>query len=738
MSHVFVAMDSKLGRRVVVKILLPELAGGVSVDRFEREIRLSATLQHPCIVPVLEAGDAEGLPFYTMPFIDGKSLRSRLSNGPLPVPDVVKVLRDVASALACAHASGVVHRDIKPDNVLLSGGYAVVTDFGIAKAVSDARAGPVVGVLTGLGISVGTPAYMAPEQAAADPATDHRADIYSFGVLAYELLVGEPPFAGRSPHATVAAHFTEKPTPLSTRRPDVPGTLAAGVMRCLAKEPAARPQCAADLLEWLTVNPAEHGAVSAGDASAELAVAVLPFTNLSSEPENEYLSDGITEEVMNALSRLGAVRVAARTSSFAFKGKAPDLYTVGQQLKVTAVVEGSVRRAGSRVRISAQLVNIADGFRLWSDRYDRELTDIFTLQDEIAAAVAAALQGMLLSPESGRLAMSVPAVRVQHAPVNADAYELYLRGMHILRNQVVAGATARAIELFERAIAIDPLMAPVHCALGNANLLYAIQAMRPSRDVCPRALSSARRAIELDPMLAEAHTLLGYTSFMFEWDWVMARTHLERALVLDPNDPTTLARSAVFEVSQRHFDLAMAQARRAIYVDPLSPYVRTLAGFTLVAAGAAEDACAVLSEGLELYPHHLTLLRTMAQALMRLGRLDEARVVLERTLDRGRQDPWLLLRLIELNAAEGATSEAELRVEELIQLRTTVRVSRFHIACGVSRVGRLEEAFTWLEEAIRERDVWVALMGVAHEAEVLRLDPRFDGVAHRLGILREG
>ncbi|MGH7526832.1 MAG: protein kinase domain-containing protein, partial [Gemmatimonadales bacterium] len=384
MSKVYLAEETALGRRVVIKTLPPELAQAVSSERFRQEIRFAAQLTHPHIVPLLAAGESEGLPWYSMPYHEGATLRARLTGGPLPIAEAVSLLKDVARALAHAHEHGVVHRDIKPDNVLLAGGIALVTDFGVAKALTAATGAGQDGITT-LGVVLGTPAYMAPEQGTGDPATDHRADLYAFGCLAYEALTGAPPFGNRPPAALIAAHAIEPPEPLARRRSDVPPALAELVMRCLAKEAADRPQSAAEVLQALEGVPsgtrsprgrraaviAAMLAILAGlgvvfgpgrravptggerpdDAGPLHSVAVLPFVNTGGDPGDEYFSDGMTDELAHALAGLPDIRVAGRTSSYAYKGKAATVQEIGRALGVRGIIAGTVRRAGDRLRV---------------------------------------------------------------------------------------------------------------------------------------------------------------------------------------------------------------------------------------------------------------------------------------------------------------------------------------------------------------------------------------------------
>ena len=498
MSRVFVATETALGRRVVVKVLPPEISGAVSADRFRREIQLAASLQHPHIVPVLTAGASEGLPYFTMPFEAGESLSARLArDGSLPVRDVIAILRDVTQALAYAHTHGVVHRDVKPDNIMLTGGVAMVTDFGVAKAISAAGGGAAI---TSTGLAIGTPAYMAPEQGSADAESDQRADLYALGAVAYEMLCGRMLFPGRSPQQMIVAHAVETPRPVVECRPDAPPALAALVMRCLEKDPAKRPSSAGGVLRALdpvsaASAPRRRTLVTAAAGLAEVAVvvaggyalstrrapapgppsersiAVLAFENTGGDKENEYFSDGMAEELMTQLSKVPGLRVAARTSAFAFKGRNEDAREIGRRLNVGTVLEGSVRKSGKRLRVSARLVDVSTGYQLWADEYQRDLTDVFAVQDELTRAIVSALQ-IHLTP-------SGDAALVKRATTNVDALTLYLRGRYFYERRTEADLTQAAL-YFQKAIDADPLYAPAYSGLADSFTLLAAYGFRAS------------------------------------------------------------------------------------------------------------------------------------------------------------------------------------------------------------------------------------------------------------------
>jgi serine/threonine-protein kinase len=453
MATVYLAQDLKHNRAVAIKVLHPYLAVNLGPERFLREIQIAAQLQHPHIVPLYDSGQAGDLLYYVMPYVEGESLRQRLEREPqLPIDDVLHLGRAVATALDYAHRHQVVHRDIKPENVMLHEGEAMVTDFGIAKAVTAAASDN----LTQTGATVGTPAYMSPEQASGVVDLDGRSDVYSLGCVIFEMVTGRTPFVGPTAQAIIAQCFTNSPPPLRDSRARVPEWLEQVVAKALAKEPAGRFATAAEFAQGLripgaTTPPGATAATPAPQAATVVkSIAVLPFVNMSADPENEYFTDGIAEEIINALSKVQALRVASRTSAFAFKGKNQDIRKVGEQLNVSTVLEGSVRKAGTKLRVTAQLVNVADGYHLWSERYDRELQDVFAIQDEIAENIVKALRVVLSDREGAhgqrsglRLLPPGPAVLPSVPTYGHSVCAAHVRARDRRRPELCAGLRRR-------------------------------------------------------------------------------------------------------------------------------------------------------------------------------------------------------------------------------------------------------------------------------------------------------
>jgi serine/threonine-protein kinase len=608
MSRVFVAEDRRLGRTIVVKVLHPDLAAGVSATRFEREIQLSARLQHPHIVPLLSAGEIDGLPYYTMPFVEGESLRARLSrDGALPVADALRLIRELADGLAYAHEHGVIHRDLKPENVLLSGKHAIVTDFGVAKALSVATHGVTgggdgfTGNTTALGVAIGTPAYMAPEQATGDPHIDYRADLYSLGVIAYETLTGEHPFSGRSPQGMIAAHLTESPLPIAARRAGVPPAAATLVAGLLQKKASDRPQSAAEVLTALDgINPSTEtqphalparglprvppsalvGALVVVAALVGVAViasrrevvaeqpvlAVLPFENLG-PPGDAYFADGLTDEVTSRLAGVSGLRVIGRVSAQQYKGSTKSPRQIARELGATHLLTGTVRwersdSGGGHVRVSPELVRAADQSSIWSEPYEGPLRDVFRVQTSVAERVAAALDVALLSGEHRTVAARPTA--------NLAAYDAYLHGLanSARKNRFTPGSVDAAIAEFERAIDLDHGFALAHAHLALSYLDKRILANDPAYFVKGKA--SAERAVALDSTLADAQFARA-SALRSEEKIELSYAAISLATKAAPSNTEMLYFLAETEEILGRPDLAREVGDRALVLDPQSP-----------------------------------------------------------------------------------------------------------------------------------------------------------------------
>ncbi|MEO5817326.1 MAG: protein kinase [Gemmatimonadaceae bacterium] len=725
MSHVFVAEDKALGRKIVIKVLDPELAAGVSAERFKREVTLTAKLQHPHIVPIYSAGEVSGLPYYTMPFVTGDSLRTRLErDGALPVMQTMSILRDVALALECAHEHSVVHRDIKPDNILLAGRSAIVTDFGVAKAfVISSRPGTT---LTSMGMTLGTPAYMAPEQGAADPTVDHRADLYALGIVAYEMLTGKTPFAGRPAMAMIAAHVTEEPAPIDALRTGLPPALSQLVMQLLVKDPGGRPQSAAELLAALAdigTRIDERGQLRA-DASEIRSVAVLPFRNLSHEDGGEYLSDGITEEILNALARLPSLRVAARSSSFAFKNMDVDVKDIARKLRVGNVLEGSVRQAGTHIRVTAQLSNAADGFQMWSERYDRELADVFDIQEDIATKIAASLQVALF--DSGARITSP----VRRTSVDIEAYELYLKGRHFLGRRIED--MQRAEEYYQRALERDPKFALAHTGMAEVHFLYTMYDAVVPRVGVPKARMAALRALALDPNLAEALIVLSNASLFYDWNHAETLRLIERAMRLKRSDPLVHSAHAFYLASLGRHEEAIERATYASELDPLGVLASGNRAIVSYLGSRFEDAVAYCESTLDNDADDSEAYRWRALSLFQLGRRDEAFQSIASSVDQSQRHYWPLANQAAMLARAGKEREALEMLAELEKRAIDEPIPPLALASVHYGLGNIDAFFAMLDKSIAARDLWLIQLNVDPGFAAVRADPRFKAAVARI------
>jgi serine/threonine-protein kinase len=794
MSSVFVARDNSLGRNVVVKVLPYELAATVSVDRFKREIMLSAALQHPHIVPVLSAGETDGLPFFIMPFVDGESLRARLSRGPLSVREAVSILKDVARALIYAHGRGIIHRDIKPDNILLSSGSATVTDFGVAKALSASRerdrpaTSTRSGTITLVGTSIGTPAYMAPEQAAGDPNTDHRADLYALGIVGYEMLVGTPPFHGRAPQQLLAAQLTEAPPPIASRRYDVPQALAALIMRLLEKEPVNRPKSAADVARaledpavvsgtflsqpaprsarpkrvlWALAGAGILASVAAGGAwfsnrhstppgaaggattaagtavgaAATKSIAVMPLVNISRDTSDAYFAAGMTAELTNALSRIPGLRVASGTES-AVRTQEASPIDLAKALNANMVLVGTVQRDGGRMRVTARLVNTADGFTVWSDMFERESKDVFKVQDDISSAIVAAISPELASaaPAGSTTVATKPAPTTDHGTSDLQAYDLYLRGHYFFDKRGEANLR-RALDYFQQAAKRDSMFARAYAGMGSVYAQLPLYAHMRADSVLPLALAAINRAVSLDSTLPEAFASRA-TVLQASWRWSDAERDYRRALKLEPNYAAAHQWYGEMLAINGRTTESVAQLKRATELDPLSPITFGSYALALLAARTPDPAIAAARRAVEL-DSTLVVTRFMLGAVyLQAGRGPDAVRELETAaqLDTSSVQTLGLLgyayaksgnkpRALEL--AKGLEADAGRRVSG-----AAAAAARVYVALGDN-----PHALSLLERAAAEHDSFFSSESLAEGFfDPLRGDPRFIAIARSVGL----
>lgn len=592
MATVFQAVDLRHERKVALKVLHTELSASLGPDRFLREIKLAARLNHPHIVPLYDSGEAEGFLYYVMPLIEGESLRDRLlRDGKISTEESLHLVRGIASALDYAHRLNIVHRDIKPENVMLQDGEALVTDFGIAKAVSVASGD----TLTQTGMMIGTPAYVSPEQAAGDAVIDGRSDQYSLGCVLYEMLSGRKPFTGATAQAVLSKRFSEPVPSIREVFRDATPEIETALQRALSKDSVERFPTTIEFARALVashLSTPDGSLLTQTSSGTAKSVAVLPFSSQGGDQESEYFADGVAEEIINALSKIKALKVSSRTSSFSFKGRNEDIREIARKLQVGTILEGSVRKAGKRLRVTAQLVNAADNSQLWAERYDRELEDVFAIQDEISANIVSSLR-VVLTEDEKKAIEQVPTA-------NVEAYEYYLRGRQFF-HQHRRRAMEFAVQMFENAIELDPGYALAHCGVADC-CSFLFQYYHASQENLDRAMSASQRALELSPHLAEAHASRGLA----------------------------VSLTGRFEEAEKEFQEAMR-------LDPKSFEAAYFYGRACNAIGKLDEAAKWFERAVTVRPDDFAAQMLLSNCYTALGRIDDATSAMRRAYDASRK-----------------------------------------------------------------------------------------------------
>jgi eukaryotic-like serine/threonine-protein kinase len=741
MGEVYRARDTSLGREVAIKVL----PSGVdpsedALRRFQQEARVISALNHPNIVTVLDYGQTERTSYIVTELVKGETLRQRLRRATLPIDEALHVAVQVCAALSAAHAEGIVHRDIKLENVMLRpDGYVKVLDFGIAKLVQpEGPSGGIAGGVTvtaldtQIGVVLGTWSCMSPEQARG-LAIDPRSDIFSVGVLLYELFTGQKPFDGPSTTDIMVAILDRDPPPPSHVVTSLPASLDGIVMKCLQKTRDQRYQSAGELmvdLKALTMF-VSSASVTRPALDSTPSIAVLPFVNMSADPENEYFCDGLAEELLNLLARIDDLRVAAHTSSFSFKGKETDIREIGRRLNVSTALEGSVRKMGRRIRISAQLINIADGYHLWSDRYDRQMEDVFDVQDEIASAIVDALKARLT--KSG--AATIHALKAQPAgprPVNLDAHQVFLKG-RFYWNQRTWESIAQAIECFSEAIAHDPLYAPAYVGLADSLNLLGYYNERPPKQAYPRAKAAAMKALEIEPASAEAHASLAYTKLFYDWDWDAAASSFRRAIELNPGYASAHQWYGWYFFARGDLDRAVESMRRAHEIDPLAPIISAHLALALTHAGKHNLALRYLTEALELNPAFTVGHLLTGWTCLDMGSVEIAMGHFRKAVELS-QEKFGLGHLGHACGVAGRSEEAGQILQRLTTLAGERYISPLEFAFVHAGLGRHEEALTDLAHAADERTSDLVRLRLLPWPDAVKSSPRFDDIARRVGL----
>jgi serine/threonine-protein kinase len=708
---------------VALKFLSAEQAAEAAARaRFLREAQAAAALDSPHVCTVYEAGEADGRAYIAMAYIEGRSLRDRLAAGPLPVDDVLAIARQIAEGIAQAHLRTVVHRDIKPANVMLAGdGTAKVTDFGLAHFAGSGESTRTAGV-------VGTLAYMSPEQAQG-LSTDPRTDVWSLGCVIYEMLAGRTPFLSDTGQVDLHALLHGAQRPIGVCRPETPAQLVAVVERCLQKDPLQRYPHAGAVLSDLRSVRIETAAGSAGPTSLPRvpSVAVLPFADMSPDRSQGYFAEGIAEELIHALTRVRGLRVVARTSAFALQDKGLDAREIGRLLNVDAMLEGSVRVAGNRLRITAQLISVADGFHLWSERFDRDAGDIFAIQDELSLSIVDHLKVTLHVGERSDLQ--------KRSTEDHEAYNLYLKGLYFLARPR-PDTLDTALRLFAEALARDPGFAKAHAGIATAFAMLGNFNFAPPTEAWPKAKAAVRKALALDDCLPAAHGIAASVAFWYEWDWAAAEAGYNRALALNPGDAFTHGDYAWLLLNRGRDEDALREIERAIDLDPLMPLFYGWSVGLHAAVGRSDEALKMFAKAVELDPTFGLPYFHAALAYLRLDNLDEAL----RTLDAGSRiavhPGWGEGVRAVVAMRRGDADQAQRVVERMIAAKQHTNVSPVGIAWALAFLGRLDEAIVWLERGIKEHDTLVGFLHIYTPwfAPALGRDTRFAAILERLGL----
>jgi serine/threonine protein kinase/tetratricopeptide (TPR) repeat protein len=718
MATVYLAEEVKHGRAVAIKVLRPDFAPAFGAERFHREIGIAARLSHPHLVPLIDSGEAGGMLYYVSAYLTGGSLRDRLRREhSLSVADAARIASEIGAGLDFAHRAGFVHRDVKPENILFADGLALIADFGLARATC----GEPKERVTGSGFAVGTPDYMSPEQAAGEPDLDARSDIYSLGCVVFEMLTGTPPFHAESVRATLAKQVAETARRARTLRPEIPPAIDDAIARALAKDPAQRFATVPEFTAALMASATSRGRVYPG---ATRSIAVLPFVNVSPEPENEYLSDGITDELIDQLAKVDGIRVASRTSVFALKGKSQDVRAIGALLGCTAVLEGTVRRAGQQLRITAQLTSTDDGALVWSQRYDRQLADVFAIQDEIARTIVNTLRA------TSFVDLATPPQQRRHSH-NVNAYRLYLKGRYEW-NRRTQGGVAAGIEYFQQAIAEDPSYALAYTGLADC---YALEVDYRSIRVVEGFVAAkkyARRAIELDDSLAEAHASLAWSLFIYDWDWAGAELEFRRAIDLDPRYASAHQWYAFLLASRAAFGEALVESHTAVELDPGSVSARRSLAWNYYYARRYDQTRYHLDRAIEMNPNAEENYRVLGLTLAIEGDVEESVRVLSEAVTMAGSGTYTKATLGFALARAGRRDDALRVLAELEAHAETEYVSPAAFATTLIGLGEIERAIDWAEHSLEDRRGWLAYLRVNPLLDPMRGHPRFEALVERM------
>jgi serine/threonine protein kinase/Tfp pilus assembly protein PilF len=713
MGIVLEAKDTRLKRSVALKFLPPELSlDPEAKERFIREAQAAASLDHPNICTIYEAEEYEGQAYIAMAYIRGQSLKHKILSGPLDIPETVNIAIQVAEGLKCAHGRGIIHRDIKPGNIMLTEeGQAKIMDFGLAKVERGAD-------LTKTMTVIGTLAYMSPEQARGE-VIDLRTDIWSLGCVLFEMLSGQRPFRSEPDQAVIYSILKEEPRRIFRAEKEIPVQLETIIRKCLEKDPRNRYQDAGALAEAL------KSFEKAAQRAPKPSIAVLPFVDMSPQKDQEYFCDGIAEELINALTHISDLRVVARTSAFAFKGKDLDVRDIGRTLNVKTVLEGSIRKAGNKLRITAQLVNVEEGYHLWSEKFDREMEDIFAIQDDISKAIVDCLKIELLKQEKAALEK-----RYTDDP---EAYNLYLKGLYFAYKPS-AEAFNKALGFFGEAIDRDPSFALAYAGTANVYATLGILNLAPPSEMIPKAKMALERALELDDQLAEAHNQTANIAFYYEWDWETADKSYKRAIAINPGYAAAHGWYAWNCLGRRRFDEAIREIKLAQNLDPLMPLLCAFSVGIHGGAGQLDEAIREFHKATELDPNNGLVYFHAGIAFFRKALMGEAIDAFQKSKELEVYAGWAEGPLGIISLAKGEREKAEQILEGMLEQKKRTHISSTSIGLLWGALGNFDKAFEFLDKAQEEHDSLMVYIHIYADFLVpeIQKDPRYNNLLKKL------